>query len=144
MVDQALYLSFNFFTWLTASQWVTDTTHYIQQRDRERKKMAAMRAHNIGFLQAKPLALGKGQVICLGFQFARCPFQTEHLHQLQACRHGCWCGCWLHSSGSQSGWVGWSPRGWQAGGLAGSGRWESCACPVGTCGRRWSGYLQEW
>lgn len=57
-------------------------THHIQQRHRELKKMAAMRAHNIGFLQAKPLArVMPGHLLLLvRFQFVRCPFQTEHLH----------------------------------------------------------------
>lgn len=64
-------------------------------------------------------------------------------YQLWACHHGCWCGCWLHSSGSHAGHVGWSLRGWRAGELGESGQWESCACPVGTYGHRWSGFLQQ-
>lgn len=41
-----LYL-YVLYVWYTESLWFY--THYIQQRDRELKKMAAMRAHNIGF-----------------------------------------------------------------------------------------------
>lgn len=119
-------------------------THYIQQRDRELKKMAAMRAHNIGFYKPSHWH-GWCQVNCFcwwGSSLFRCPFQTEHHHRSQACHHG-WCGCWLHSSGSLSGHFGLSLQGWQAGGLGGSGQWENCACPVGTYGHRWSGFLQR-
>lgn len=57
-------------------------THYIQQRDRELKKVAAMRAHNIGFYKPKPLArVMPGHLLLLTwFQSVRCPFQTEHHH----------------------------------------------------------------
>lgn len=41
----------------------TGYTHYIQQRDRELKKMAAMRAHNIGFYKPSHWH-GRCQVIC--------------------------------------------------------------------------------
>lgn len=64
-------------------------------------------------------------------------------YRLWPCHRGFWCGCWLHSSGSLSGHFGWSLQGWQAGELGESGQWGNCAGPVGTCGHRWSGFLQQ-
>lgn len=64
-------------------------------------------------------------------------------YRLWAFHHGCWCGYWLHSFGSHSGHVGWSLQGWQAGELAGFGRWENYAYPVRIYGHRWSGFLQR-
>lgn len=69
--------------------------------------------------------------------------QPRICYRLWACHHGCWCGCWLHSSCSLSGHFGWSLQGWQAGEPGESGQWENCACPVGTYGHRWSGFLQQ-
>lgn len=69
--------------------------------------------------------------------------QPRKCYRLWASHHGCWCGCWLHSSCSLSGHFGWSLQGWQAGEPGESGQWENCACPVGTYGHRWSGFLQQ-
>lgn len=43
------------------------------------------------FLQAKPLArvLPGYFLLLVWFQSVRCPFRTEHHHQLQACHRGC-------------------------------------------------------
>lgn len=65
-------------------------------------------------------------------------------YRLWACHHVCfWCGCWLRSSCSLSGHLGWSLQEWQAGGPGESGQWESYVCPVGTYGHRWSGFLKH-
>lgn len=60
-------------------------------------------------------------------------------YHLQACHHG----CWLHSSGSLSGHFGWSLQEWQAGERVESGQWGNCVGPGGTCGHKWSGFLQQ-
>lgn len=57
-------------------------TQHIQQQDRELKKMAAMRAHNIGFYKPSHWHVSCQVILLLlvRFQFVRCPFQTEHPH----------------------------------------------------------------
>lgn len=152
-----------------------DTLHPAVDRE---LKMAAMRAHNIGFYkpslwhmwcQVLYFSWCSSGLLDVHLELSIITLKTEKslrscnsvqwlhdnsrgrvklnrsptLYHLRACHPACWCGCWLHSSGSPSPHFGSSHQGWQVDELGESGQWGNYGGPAGTCDHRWSVFLQR-